>query len=191
MYKYIYVCCIYEYLYMYIYIYDICICLSELLHTHTLKKVYFKRIFSYLQVPFYIYSHMQNISIVAVILSMCCSVLQCVIVCCGILQSVAVHIDCLNRVVNMIQCIVVCRGVLRYVAVCCSVLWCVAMCCDVLQCVAVCCSVLQCSHMNIISVNFWPLMHTCPIQTCLQVLWNMWATMCGFVNREKSGFQKA
>ena len=60
------------------------------------------------------------------VLSVCCSVLQCVVVCCSVLQRVAA-----------------CCNVLQFVAVCCSVLQSVAMCCSMLQCVAVCCSVLQ------------------------------------------------
>jgi len=90
---------------------------------------------------------------VAMYITVCCSMLQCVALWCSML-----HFESLPR-------LVLCRGrvccsVLQYIAVCCSVLYyvavarvfrdssfavakCVAVCCSILQCVAVCCSMSQ------------------------------------------------
>jgi len=101
--------------------------------------------------------------------SVCCSVLQCVVVCCSVLQCVAVcggavvgvHFYPHSRCGSVLRCVAMCCSMLQYVAVsivkepyrvcggamfgCGSVLEvCVAVCCSVWQCVAVCCSVLQC-----------------------------------------------
>jgi len=81
--------------------------------------------------------------------TVCCSVLQCVVVvvseygggrvemCCSGMQYV-------TMCCSMPQCVAVSYGVLQYVAVCCSVLQCVAVCFDGRECVQwqVCCSVL-------------------------------------------------
>ena len=40
---------------------------------------------------------------------------------------------------SMLQCVAVCCSVLQCVAMCCTSLQCVAVCCNVLQCVALCC----------------------------------------------------
>ena len=66
----------------------------------------------------------------AVVVAVCCSVLQCVAVCGSVCCSV-------------LQCAAVWCSVLQWVAVCGIVLQRVAVCCRVLQCMAVCCSVLQ------------------------------------------------
>ena len=70
------------------------------------------------------------------------SVLQCVSVCCSVLQCVILAVEASppcdrwsGRVCcSVLQCVAVCRRMLQYVAVCCSVLQCVAVCCSVLQC---------------------------------------------------------
>ena len=54
--------------------------------------------------------------LIALVIGLCCSMLQYVAVCCSVLQ---------------------------FVSVCCSMSQCVVIRCSVLQCVAVCCSVLQ------------------------------------------------
>ena len=75
--------------------------------------------------------------------TMCCSVLQCVVVCCSMLHCVAV---CCRHLITL-RCL---RAITLCVAVCCSELYCAAIIsrnsvrCSVLQCFAVCCSVLQC-----------------------------------------------
>ena len=106
----------------------------------------------------------------ATLVTVCCSVLQCVAVCCSVLWCIAV---CLCRGMHA-SSITVCCSVLHYIAVCCSVLQCVAICCSVslegyarilhavccsvLQCIAVCCSsVLQC-----VTVCLWRGMHVSP-----------------------------
>ena len=61
------------------------------------------------------------------LVTVCCSVLQCVAVCGSVWQ-----------------CVAVCGSELQYAAPCCSVWQCVAVCGSVWQCVAVCCSMLQC-----------------------------------------------
>ena len=79
----------------------------------------------------------------------CCSVLQCVAVCCSVLQCVAVCCVCVCVRVwaREKKCVYksACKGVLQCVALCCSVLQCVyeSACERVLQCATVCCSVLQ------------------------------------------------
>jgi len=66
-------------------------------------------------------------------LSLCCSVLQSVVVCCSMLQYVAVC--CI-----VLQHVAVSRTS-HILSVCCRVLQCGAVCCSVLQCVVVCCTV--------------------------------------------------
>ena len=70
------------------------------------------------------------------VLSVCCSVLQCVAVCCNALQCVAVCC-------SVLPCIAVCFNLLQRVTACCSVLQRFAACCSVLQRVAACCGVLK------------------------------------------------
>jgi hypothetical protein len=68
-------------------------------------------------------------------LTLCCSVLQCVVVCCSVVQCGAVYC-------SMFESVGVCCSVLQCIAVHCSVLQCVAVCCSVVQCGAVCCSLV-------------------------------------------------
>ena len=78
------------------------------------------------------------------VVAVCCSLLQCVVVCCSELQ-------CERQLTVAVCCSVRGSYQLQYVAVCeatssCSVLQCarqlaVAVCCSVLQCVVVWCSV--------------------------------------------------
>ena len=91
--------------------------------------------------------------------SVCCSVLQCVLMCCRarwVITSSQAPM-CVQVRCSVLQGVAVCCSVLQCVAACCSVLQCVAVwahpsehflpiasvCCSVLQCVSVCCSVLQ------------------------------------------------
>jgi len=106
-------------------------------------------------------------------LSICCSVLQCVAVCCSVLQCVAVCCSvaqCVavwHSVLLLLQCGAVCCSVLQCATAWCSMVQCTNCCgsasqqltyryCargkllhafNMLQCVAVCCSVLQCVAM--------------------------------------------
>jgi len=104
---------------------------------------------------------------VCVSFSVCCSVLQCVVVYCGQSEKRVLMKQCVSRRrlrCSVLQWVAVCRSVLQRVCCsvylvcrvlrnaieCCSVcvffsvLQCVILRCSVLQCVAVCCSVLKC-----------------------------------------------
>jgi len=60
--------------------------------------------------------------------SVCCRVLQCVLVCCIVVQWYRVF-----------KRVIVSQSIRYEKSVCCSLLQCVAVCCSVLQCVQVCC----------------------------------------------------
>ena len=112
---------------------------------------------------------------VAIMDSVCCSVLQCVAVCCSVLQCVAV---CL-------QCVAVCYTVLQGIAVFCNVLECnsaykagVA----IMECVAVCCSVMQYSltafhYPRVLDVEFSCVAVCCSVLEC--VAGCCWLLHCG------------
>ena len=88
--------------------------------------------------------------------AVCSSVLQCVAECvavyCSVYQESFASLT--SVCCSVLQCVVVCCSVLQCVAVCCSVLQCVAVCCSMLQYVAVCCSMLQCVAAEKIRLQF-------------------------------------
>jgi len=90
--------------------------------------------------------------------SVCCSVLQYVVVCCSVMQCVAERC-------SVLQCVAVCCSVLQ------CVLQCVAVCCSELQCVAVRCSIVQYScappllFLSIASPHSLPTQALCPTHT--------------------------
>ena len=101
------------------------------------------------------------------IISLCCSVLQCVVVCCTELQSV---VACCESAI---------------ISLCCSVLQCAAVYCSVLQCVAECCSVFRVSNQRFTHLNI----HLCVLgcfeetQGCFEEIQGSFAKMQGFFEK--------
>ena len=92
--------------------------------------------------------------IILLVLTACCSVLQCVAVCYSVLHSVAESCSvsqCFPQCCRVMQCDAVCCSVLQCVAMCCSghaVELIGGLCCSELQRETICCSVLQCVTMG-------------------------------------------
>jgi len=117
--------------------------------------------------------------------AVCCRVLQWVTVCCSASKRrlrLVVELCC-----SVLQCVVVWCNALHCVAVCCRVLYCVAVCCSALQCdavplhgvsvllwrcVAVCCRVLQC--VAVLQRVVYPDSFTCVCVTCWGYILQKW-----------------